>query len=157
MRLLALTTAAIFVLVVGLASAEEVTRDSYTAQVEPICKANTKTTERVLNGVKTKVKQGKLSAAGTQFAKAAAALKATYAELQAVPQPPADAAKLNKWLGYLKTESELFQATSAALKAGNQNKANTMIVKVTHTGNLANLQVLAFNFKYCKFDQSKFS
>jgi hypothetical protein len=157
MRLLALATAAIFVLVVGLASAEEVTRDSYTTAVEPICKANTKTNERVLKGVKTKVKQGKLGPAGAQFLKAATALKQTYAELKAVPQPTADSAKLNKWLSYVKSEAELFEATGKALKSGNETKAQTMVVKLTHNANLANLQVLNFDFQYCRFEPSKFT
>jgi hypothetical protein len=150
-------TAAIFVLVVGLASADEAERDTYTAAVEPICKANTKTNERVLKGVRSKVQQGKLSQAGTQFTKAATALKATYAELKAVPQPPADSAKLNKWLGYVKGEADLFQATGAALKAGDETKAQKMSVKLTHNANLANLQVLNFDFTYCRFEPSKFT
>lgn len=157
LRLIAMATAALFVLGAGLASADEVTRDSYTAVVEPICKANTKTNERVLKGVKTKVKQGKLSAAGAQFTKAAAALKTTYAELKAIPQPTADTAKLNKWLSYVKEEANLFKATGMALKAGNETKAQAMSVKLTHNANLANLQVLNFDFTYCRFEPSKFT
>lgn len=157
LRLTAVATAAMFVLVVGLASADEAERDSYTATVEPICKTNTKTNERVLKGVQTKVKQGKLPQAGTQFTKAATALKAAYAELKAVPQPPADSAKLKKWLDYVKKEADLFQAAGVALKAGNKTKAQTMVVKLTHNANLANLQVLNFDFTYCRFEPSKFT
>jgi hypothetical protein len=157
MRTIALATAAIFLLAAGMATAEEVTRDSYAAQVEPICKVNTKANERILKGVRTKVQQGKLAAASTQFAKAATALKATYAELKAVPQPAADSAKLGKWLGYVKSEADLFKATSEKLAANQTAAAQAMVVQLTHIANLANTQVLGFDFEYCRFEPSKFS
>jgi hypothetical protein len=141
----------------SLALAAETTREAYVATVEPVCKSNTQANEKILKGVKTEVKQGKLKPAGAQFSKAAAALKKTYAQLKAVPQPSADAAKLNKWLGYVKEEANLFEKTATALKAGNKNKAQVMVVKLTHNANLANDQVLSFNFKYCRFEPSKFT
>lgn len=98
----------------------EVTRESYTAKVEPICKANTQANEKIFKGVKQEVKAGKLKPAATQFAKAASALKKTIAQLKAVPQPPADGARLDKWLGYVEEEAELFSSTSKKLKAGDK-------------------------------------
>src|SRR5204862_4925409 len=92
-----------------IARAEEVTRESYREAVEPICKANTQANERILKGVRADVRAGKLKAAGRQFGKAGAALKRTHAELKAVPQPPADATKLTKWLSLIGTEVTLFQ------------------------------------------------
>jgi len=157
MKALIALTIALLTLGVSLAYAEEVTRESYTAAVEPICKANTETNERVLKGVRDKVKQGKLAAAGTQFAQAATALKQAYAELKAVPQPTADAAKLAKWLAYVKTEADLFKAAADQLKAGDKTKAQASVLKLTHNANLANLQVLAFDFTYCELDPGKFS
>ncbi len=141
----------------SLASATEVTRDSYKAEVEPICKTNTEANEKILKGVRQLVKAGKLKAAGAQFTKAAKALKQAYNQLKAVPQPPADTAKLGKWLAYVKTEAELFEKAAAALKANNKTKAQTYVVKLTHNANLANNQVLAFGFRYCKLEPSKFT
>ena len=93
------------------AAQAEVTRESYKEAVEPICKSNTEANERILKGVRGKVKAGKLKAAGTQIC-ASTALSKTQGELKAVPQPPADQAKLTKWLGYVKTEATLFQKTA---------------------------------------------
>ncbi len=157
MRALLALTLALLTLGVSLAAAEEVTRDTYTAAVEPICKANTETNERVLKGARDKVKQGKLAQAGKQFAQAATALKGTYAQLSAVPQPSADASKLAKWLAYVKAEADLFKAAADQLKAGNKTKAQAIVLQLTHNANLANLQVLAFDFDYCELDPSKFS
>ena len=141
----------------ALALAAEVSRESYVAAVEPICKSNAQANEKILKGVKAEVQAGKLAPAGVSFLKAAAALKKTYSQLAAVPQPTADAAKLDKWLGYVKTEAALFEAAGKELKADNKVKAQAMVVRLEHNANLANDQVLGFEFTYCKFEPSKFS
>jgi hypothetical protein len=157
LRILAAALLAFLAIGVNLAAAEEVTRDTYTAAVEPICKVNTEANEKILKGVRQEVQKGKLKPAGAKFAKAAAALKKAYGQLKAVPQPAADSAKLGKWLSYVKTEADLFESAAKALKAENKTKAQGYVVKLTHNANLANLQVLAFNFRYCKLEPSKFT
>ncbi|MBA3866362.1 MAG: hypothetical protein H0X42_08450 [Solirubrobacterales bacterium] len=135
----------------------EQTRETYTAQVEPICKVNREANERILKSVKSEVKAGKLKVAAGQFTQAAKALKKTLAQLRAVPQPSADKAKLGKWLGYIGEEARLFESTAAKLRAGNKAGAQSMTVKLTHTANLANVQVLAFEFNYCQVNPSQFT
>ena len=80
----------------GVTSPEQ-TRESYVAQVEPICKTNTKANERILAGAEKKIKEGKLKVAAGQFTQAAAAFGKAVKQIKAVPQPAADAAKLTKW------------------------------------------------------------
>jgi hypothetical protein len=153
-----LGVAAIVVLAVAApAAATEVTRDSYKEAVEPICKVNTEANEKILKGAKAEVQANKLAPAAIQFTKAAAALKKAYAQLAAVPQPSADKAKLAKWLSYVKAETQLFEATAAKLKAGNKLAAESMVVRLEHTANLANNQVAAFEFEYCRFEPSRFT
>jgi hypothetical protein len=141
----------------SLALAAETTRTEYVATVEPICKVNTQANEKILKGVKAEVKANKLKPAAAQFTKAAAALKKTYAQLSAVPKPPADTAKLTKWLRYVKAEVALIEATATKLKVGNKLAAEAMVVRLTHTANLANNQVAAFEFQYCRFEPSRFT
>jgi len=149
--------AALFLLTgTSLAFAEE-TRDTYKAQVEPICQRNAEADSRILKGVKANVKAGKLKLAATQFSKAATALKKALNQLQAVPKPPADSAKLTKWLGYIKTEVELFEQVSKKLKAGQKSSAQRLSIRLTSTVNKANNEVLAFEFKYCRVNPSKFT
>jgi hypothetical protein len=155
--LIATTLAAFIALVSLAAAAEQQTREGYVAAVEPICQANTQANEKILKGVRQEVKAGKLKPAGAAFLKAAAALKQTTAQLTAVPQPPADAAKLSKWLSYVKEEGKLFEKAGKALKAGQKTKAQTIVVELTHNANLANEQVFAFDFHYCEFEPSKFT
>ena len=133
------------------------TREGYVAAVEPICKQNTKANEQILAGVRKKIQQGQLSVAAGKFARASSAFGKAVTQLRAVPQPPADAAKLNKWLGYLDKETKLLREIGKALKDDQKAKAQRLSVQLTHNGNTANNQVLGFGFDYCLIDSSRFS
>jgi hypothetical protein len=139
------------------AQAVEVTRESYKEAVEPICKTNVEANERILKNVRSNVKSGKLSLAASQFTKAAEALKKAIPKLKAVPQPTADQAKLTKWLKYIGEEEGYFRQIAKKLKAGDKNGATAMQIRLSHTANQANNEVLAFEFEYCKVEPSKFS
>ncbi len=161
-KLFASGAAALLVLALGATGALGVTspdqtRETYVTQVEPICKTNTKANERILAGAEKKVKEGKLAVASGQFTKAASAFGKAVKQIKAVPQPVADVAKLAKWTGALETETKLLGEIGKALKAGNKTRAQTLSVKLTHNGNLANNAVLGFDFKYCLIDSSRFS
>jgi hypothetical protein len=154
---LILSFAAVAVLVAAVpSSAAEPTREAYVAAVEPICKANTEANERILDGVKQKVREGKLSVAAKQVAAAARALKATRAKLLQVPKPAEDVTDLTKWLGYVKTEVTLFEAVARKLANKETTAAQQMVVRLYSNARLANNQVLDFEFRYCKFQPSKF-
>jgi hypothetical protein len=133
------------------------TRESYAARVEPICKANTKANERILAGVRKEVKEGKLKLAAGRFRQAAAAFGRAVNQIAAVPQPPADKAKLTKWLRALGEERALLGEIGKALKAGEKPRAQRLSVQLTHNGNVANVAVLGFEFDYCLIRASRFS
>lgn len=153
----ALGALAIVALLAAIAHAEEPTRDSYREAVEPICKVNTQANERILSGVKQAVRKNKLKQASRQFSKAAAALRKTLAELKAVPQPIADEARLAKWLADVGDEASLLEAAAKKLKAGNKAGAQTIVVRLTHNANLTNSLVAIFEFKFCRFEPSRFT
>lgn len=152
-------SAALLLLVSSIALAADLDeeRQAYKAQAEPICKQNREANERVLKGVKKNIKNGKLKLAASQFAKGAAALKKARTQLSAVPKPPPDEARLTKWLGYIKTEIELFEKVSKKLKAGDKRGAQRMAIYLTSTANKANNTVLPYEFKYCRVEPSQFS
>jgi hypothetical protein len=139
------------------AFAAEVSRDEYTAAAEPICKASTQANERVLNGVRKEVKEGKLKPAAVKFAKASQEQSQALRELKALPQPVADQARLTKWLSYLKIEAELFATAGKKLKAGDKAGAEHITAKLAQNANKANVQVLPFEFHYCRQEPSKFT
>jgi len=161
-KLVVSLVAALLVVAVGAAAALGVTspdqtRETYVTQVEPICKQNTKDNEQILAGVRKKIQKGQLSVAAGQFAKASTAFGKAVKQIKAVPQPVADQAKLAKWLGYLEGETKLLSEIGKALKSGNKSKAQTLSIKLSHNGNLANNAVLGFEFDYCLIDSSRFS
>ena len=153
----ALLCAAILAAAALAATDPEQTREGYVAQVEPICKTNTKANERILAGVRKEIRQGKLALAAAQFKRAAAAFGKATAQIAAVPQPVADEAKLTKWLGLLGKEKGLLGQIGQALKAGKKSKAQGLSVQLTHNGNAANNAVLGFEFNYCLINSSRFS
>ncbi len=150
-------TLALAVLAVPLAQATEVTRESYKEAVEPICKVNSQANEKILKGVSSEFKSGKLKVAAGKFSRASTALRKTITQLKGVPQPPADETKLAKWLKMVGTEADLFQQTANKLKANDKPGAQAMVIRLTHNATQANNQVLPFNFKYCRFEPSKYT
>lgn len=158
MRRIALLLGALLAcVVVAQASAAEISRDEYVERVEPICKVNSEANERILSGVRKQVKEGKLAVAAQQFLKAARALKQTRAQILAVPKPAADAAKLTKWLGYVKTEIALLEGIGRKLKSGDKTGAQQESVKLIDNTNRTNAQVVSFEFDYCWFEPSKYT
>jgi hypothetical protein len=139
------------------AFAAEVSRDEYKAAAEPICKSSAQANERILDGVRKEVKQGKLKTAAVKFSKASKEQSQALRELEALPQPAADEARLTKWLSYLKIEAELFAVAGKKLKAGDKAGAEHITAKLAQNANKANVQVLPFEFRYCRQEPSKFT
>lgn len=153
------TAAAVAVLLaaaVPLAGAAELSRDEYVSRVEPICKTNVTANKRIFKGAKAEVKAGELKKASTHFFRAATAFAKTISQVEAVPQPVTDEARLAKWLGYLRTEKNLIQKVGRALAANDKHKAESYSVDLNHNSNLANNTVLGFGFDYCRIDPSRF-
>jgi hypothetical protein len=153
----AAATVALALIVAATAFAAEVSRDEYKDAAEPICQSNTQANERILAGVRKEVRQGKLKPAATKFTKASAALKKALQELEAVPRPAADEARLAKWFSYVKIEAELFATAGQKLKAGDKPGAEHIVTKLTQNANKANLEVLPFGFRYCRLEPAKFT
>ncbi|HKZ14030.1 MAG TPA: hypothetical protein VJL81_09325 [Solirubrobacterales bacterium] len=147
----------IAVVLAATAFAAEVSRDEYKEAAEPICKTSAKENERILSGVRKEVKQGKLKTAAAKFAKASKVQSRTLKQLEALPQPAADEARLGKWLSYLKIEAELFEQAGRKLKAGDKPGAEHVFAKLTPNANKANNQVLPFEFHYCRIEPQKLS
>ena len=148
---------ALALIVCGAAFAAEVSRGEYKEAAEPICKSNTQANERILAGVRKEVKQGKLKPAAAKFTKASVALKKALKELEAVPQPAADEARLAKWFSYVKIEAELFASAGKKLAAGDKAGAQHVVTKLTQNANKANNEVLPFGFHYCRLEPAKFT
>jgi hypothetical protein len=138
------------------ANGEELTREEFVARAEPICKTNVEANKRIFKGAKGEVKAGELKKASTHFSRAATAFAKTIKQLEAVPQPVADQAKLTKWLGYLRDEKDLVAEIGKALAAEQRHKAESISVKLNRNSTRANNAVLGFGFDYCRIDPARF-
>lgn len=158
-RLCLAVFAALLIVVPTALAAEgegEISRDEYVAKVEPICASNTKSNSTILKGVKQQVKQGKLKPAGKRFIRASGVLDRSTGQIAKVPQPAADSAKLEKWIGYLRSEGTFLRLIGKALKSNDKYKAQKLAVKLNKNNNQANNTVISFGFKECRIDSSKF-
>ena len=133
------------------------TIDEYKAQVEPICRPGATATDRILTGVRDEVRAGDLGRAAARFERAHEILAATYRELVAVERPPAESARLGRWLSYLDTEIDLIRQVAVALRAAERNRAVALVARLNHTANLANAQIVIYGFRWCRIEPSKYT
>lgn len=158
-RLLAAAVALMLLAVPAAIAAEgegEIDRKAYVERLEPICAANGKANSRILKGVKRQVQMGKLGPAGKRFIRASGALGRSVRQMGRVPKPAADTAKLSQWFRYLLKEKAFLQLIGKALKANNKFKAQKLAVNLNKNNNRANNTVIAFGFRQCRIDSSKF-
>ena len=148
---------AALVLGVGSAVAEEATtRQDYVTQLEGVCKPDAEATQRAMKGARSDIQAERFDVAAGKFAKATRIFGSTVDEIAPISRPSEDKKRLGKWFVYLrKQESYLSQITSQ-LRADHGIKAQRLIARFIHSGNLANNVVLAFGFNYCSFKFSRY-
>lgn len=137
--------------------ADETTRAQYKTAAEPICKANSEANEHILKGVRKKVRDEKLKPAGRQLTRAGTALKKTLRQIEALPMPTADEARLLEWQKRVGEEATLLQNVGNALIAENLRKAEVLSVKLATNARLTNAIVVPFGFTYCRLDSTKYT
>ena len=132
-------------------------RAEYVEAVEPICKQGTEASERILGGVREKVKAGRLRPAGGQFIRAADAFGKTVERLTAVPRPLEDEGRLLRWLSLLEVVGENLRKIGVDLKKERRVRANHDAIRAERSGNAANNAGFAFQFRDCRLRSSMFS
>jgi len=141
---------------VAIGAEGELTRGEYVERLEPICAANGKANSRILKGVKRQVQKRRLTPAGKRFIRASGALARSIRQMGRLPKPGADTAKLNQWFRYLFKEKAYLQLIGKALKSNNKFKAQKLAVNLNRNNNRANNTVIAFGFRECRIDSSRF-
>jgi hypothetical protein len=136
-----------------LASGEEQTRDSYTAQVEPICQANRDANEKIMAGAKERINKGKLELAGKQFIRASGSVGGMIKRLATVPAPTADERRVEHWLGSIKLLKQRLRHVGKYYKASEKIKATHTAILAERAGLAANNTSIVFHFHYCRFSR----
>ena len=112
--------------------------------------------KRIFKGAKGEVKSGKLKKASTHFFRAATAFDKTIDQLEAVPRPTADEARLSKWFDLLRDEEAIIEKVGRALASEDRHKAGSYSVDLNRNSSKANNAVLGFGFDYCRIDPARF-
>ncbi|HMJ74224.1 MAG TPA: hypothetical protein VK471_12790 [Solirubrobacterales bacterium] len=134
-----------------LATGEEQTRDSYKAQVEPICAANRSANEKIMAGARDRVNKGKLVPAGKQFVRASGSVAGLIKQLATVPAPSADERRIEHWLGSIQLLKQRLREVGKYYKAGEKIKAAHTSILAERAGLSANNTSIVFHFHYCRF------
>jgi len=140
----------------GEEQTSEQTRATYKAQVEPICKRDTLRSKRILRGVERRIKHQKLVPAGHQFLHVSHTFGQAIGQIVEVPRPPADAARLKKWVKYLRIVELRFRKLGAYLIRKQRRKATHESIRAERAGNTANNVSFPLGFHYCRLTREHF-
>ena len=138
------------------ALADGPTRKEYVNELESVCKPGAEATQRAMRGARADVSAERLGVAAGKFAQAARIFGSTVQEIAKVSRPPADTAKLTKWFRYLRRQESYLRQVTVELRTEHSIKAQRLIARFIHNGNLANNVVLPFGFNYCSFKFSRY-
>lgn len=135
-----------------LAHGEEQTRDSYKAQVEPICQANRSANERIMAGARERLSKGKLELVGKQFIRVSGSVGGLIERLVKVPAPTTDETRVEHWLGSIRLLKQRLREVGKYYKAGEKIKAAHESILAERAGLSANNTSIVFRFHYCRFN-----
>jgi len=134
----------------------EQTREGYVAAVEPICERDTLRSQKILSGAQERIKDQKLVPAGRQFLRVSETFGGAVRKLIAVPRPPADEARLQKWFEFLRIVQSRMRDLGKLLIAEERIKATHASIKLERSSNAANNVSFVFGFRYCRLSRSRF-
>jgi hypothetical protein len=135
---------------------EAQTRAGYVARVEPICQRNTEAGQRILSGASERIRKRELEPAGRQFIRASKSFGRGVRQIVAVPRPPADEARLQKWFGFLRIVKVRLFKLGRALTEDERLKATHDEIQLERSANAANNVSFAFEFHACRLTRARF-
>lgn len=151
-----LLLAGLFVSSGNALAAEGPTRDEYVSELESVCKPDAEATQRAMKGARSDIQTERLGVAAGKFAKATQIFGSTVKKIAPVLRPTADKERLEKWFGDLRNQESYLGQITTQLRSDHAVKAQRLIARFIHSGNLANNVVLAFGFNYCSFKFSRY-
>jgi hypothetical protein len=132
------------------AHAEEQTRESYVAQLEPICQANRTANERIMAGAKDRVNKNKLALAGRQFVRVSHSFGDLIKQIAVVAPPVADSHRVDRWLKFMRLLEKRLRIVGKYFKEGEKIKATHESILAERSGLSANNISIVFHFHYCR-------
>lgn len=147
---LAAVTAALLA-IAPLAHGEEQTRETYKAQIEPICEANRSANERIMDGARERINRDELVAVGKQFIRVSGSFGGLIKRLAAVPPPPADAHRVDRWFEQMQLVKVRLRNVGKYYKEGKEIKGTHESILAERSSIAANNISIVFKVRYCRF------
>lgn len=136
---------------VPLARGEEQTRESYKAQVEPICKANRDANERIMAGVRERINRNQLKPAGQQFIRVSESFGGLIGKLAKVAPPSTDVHRIKRWLEIMKLLKTRLRLVGRYYGEGLKIKGNHEGILAERAGVAANNTTIVLHLHECRF------
>ena len=136
-----------------LAHGEEQTRESYKAQVEPICEVNREANERIMDGAQKRVNKREYIAVGKQFVRVSESFGSLIPKLVAVPPPVGDEHRVERWFEQMRLLKTRLRQTGKYYKQGEEIKAAHEAILAERSGIAANNISIVFKVRYCRFSR----
>lgn len=153
------TFAAIVVVLLAGASlalgAEEQTRETYKAQIEPICEANRSANERIMAGARERISRDELDPVGKQFIQVSGSVGGLIQRLVKVPPPPADEHRVERWFEQMRLLKTRLRNVGKYYKEGKEIKATHESILAERSGISANNISIVFKVRSCRFGRIK--
>lgn len=137
--------------VAPLARGEEQTRESYKAQVEPICQTNRTANEKIMAGARERVNQNKLEPASKQFARLSESFGKLVKQLGKVPSPVTDGHRIDRWLEIMRQLQVRLRLVGKYYAGGDKIKGNHEGVLAERSAISANNTTIVLHLHYCRF------
>jgi hypothetical protein len=148
------TVAAIALVTLAVAPSapgDEQTRESYKAQVEPICQANRSANERIMAGARERVNRNQLKPAGKQFIRVSESFGKLIGKLAKVPAPVTDEHRIVRWLEIMHQLKSRLRLVGRYFIAGEKIKGTHESILAERSGISANNTTIVLHFHYCRF------
>lgn len=136
---------------VPIAQGEEQTRESYKAQVEPICQANREVNEKIMAGAAKRVNKNQLKPAGKQFVRVSESFGKLVGQIAKVPPPAAEAHRIGRWIESMKLLKTRLRLVGKYFIEGLKIKGNHESVLAQRASISANNTTVPLHFHYCRF------
>jgi hypothetical protein len=142
-------------LALGAEPDAEQTRETYKAQIEPICEANRAANERIMDGARKRINRDELKPVGEQFIRASGSFGGLIKGLATIPPPPADAHRVDRWFEQMRLVKTRLRNVGKYYKEGLEIKATHESILAERSSIAANNISIVFKVRYCRFGRIK--
>jgi phage host-nuclease inhibitor protein Gam len=138
-----------------LVAGAEQTRETYVAQIEPICEANRAANERIMEGARERINRDELEPAGKQFIQVSASFGSLIKRLARVSPPLADTHRVDRWFEQMRLLKKRLRNVGKYYKEGKEIKATHESILAERSGLSANNISIVFKVRNCRFGRIK--